>query len=188
MAFLEYSLEVLPKEFSKTEVLKFFQEKFDRIHHLRGNWIENATNCQLRYDFLSCEEFDRIFSRNIPFFENLVKIFAANNINLEKLKKQALSCLKPPNVKDQIVLKIATNRKEPIRKNYAFTFNFSEIAGLHVQYEEIADGFLVFYHNLNDFKKMQDNKLDRKNLSQWFEKMSAINFSADLVEDILDQL
>lgn len=188
MDFLEYSLEVLPKELSKSEIIRFFQTKFEKIHHIKGKLINHPENPRLRYEFSSITSFENIFNRNVPFFEKTLNILESHKINIEELKKKILQDIRPVKSKDQIVLKIATNRKDPIRKNYEFTFNFSEIARINVQYEEIADGFLIFYDNCEIFKKMQENKLERKHLAKWINHLSSYGCSAECIEEILNQI
>ena len=65
------------------------------------------------------------------------------------------------------------------------TLNAVELIGFGSYYEEIYDGFLLFYRNLEDFYTMQVNRADYDQLKIWLESKKLWN---PTIEKQLNQL
>lgn len=104
----------------------------------------------LRIEYPSEEEFLKVYKRDEFVYESAVKLINLGVISPSKIKKVLKNGLKK-NEKLFLVLKYKTNFKAPILKNYSFTYKLAAMLGLSMSYEEVDDGFLLFYQSREDF-------------------------------------
>ncbi|XEO75275.1 hypothetical protein WKT22_00291 [Candidatus Lokiarchaeum ossiferum] len=54
-----------------------------------------------------------------------------------------------------LILKYETNKKDYLRKDFNFAINMMKIFGFEISFEEVLDGFLLFYQSREDFLMSQ---------------------------------
>ena len=72
-----------------------------------------------------------------------------------------------------LILKYKTNFKGPILKNYSFTYKLAEMLGLSMSYEEVDDGFLLFYQSREDFEVGKIDLTQFKEVKKQLEERNA---------------
>jgi len=174
-------------QYSKHEILNIFATVLTKLHDVRIEWGKINEEDVIKVIYKDKKAYQQAYSRNLPIIEKIMDIvnqgsLNPNDINIRIKNEQFL---KSNNQDLFLILKIQSNWLEPIRKNFEFAFKFGEIIGIHSQYEEIADGFLVFYETLEDFKDMQVDKLNYNELKQWLESKGKWNLK---IEKILNNI
>ncbi len=173
--FLSFSIEKnTTQKLSNYNLLRYYKEQYEKANSLSGTLTQQNGKWILTYKFLDPKDFDILFQQNLWFYEKLVQLMAQGILEVENLNISNENSRKETE-QIHLILKITTNRKQPIKKNYQLAFNAVELIGFGSYYEEIYDGFLLFYRNLEDFYTMQVNRADFDQLKIWLESKNLWN-------------
>ncbi|MHA1673174.1 MAG: hypothetical protein ACTSYI_06055 [Promethearchaeota archaeon] len=167
----------------KYEILRQLEKRSSQTHHVRSSWSGTDTDNQiLRLDYESKEHFIKGYSRDKLIYENFIKYINLQDISLNNKKS-----LKNQNVDEELYLmvKYRTNFKEPIRKNYSFTFKIIELLGIGASYEEVQDGFILFYKTKEDYLIGQ---MDLLNIDKAIDYLKAKGFYTPSIEAFFTQI
>ena len=110
-----------------------------------------SENPILRIEYPSEEVFLKVYKRDEFVYESAVKLINLGVITPSKIKTLMKNGSKNKE-KLFLILKYKTNYKTPILKNYSFTYKLAEMLGLSMSYEEVDDGFILFYQSQEDFE------------------------------------
>ncbi|MHA1619687.1 MAG: hypothetical protein ACTSVZ_10440 [Promethearchaeota archaeon] len=69
-----------------------------------------------------------------------------------------------------LILKYRTNAKDIIRTKYQFTYKIVDLVGIKSSYEEVEDGFILFYATEEDFQLTQMDLNNFADIQKWLEK------------------
>ncbi|MHA1611257.1 MAG: hypothetical protein ACTSVZ_06430 [Promethearchaeota archaeon] len=161
---------------SKYGILKQLEKRSLQTHHVRSSWSGTEENPILRIDYESKEHFIEGYTRDKLIYENFIKYINLQEISLTKNN----SLKKPPEDEElYLIMKYRTNCKEPIRNNYSFTFKIIELLGIGASYEEVQDGFILFYRTKQDFLVGQ---MDLLNIDKAIEYLKVKGFYTPSIE------
>lgn len=165
--YLKYSIvKNSTKEKSDYDLLLILQTHLESLHSISGHLSQVNQKWILNFEFENNAQFDEIFSKNMKFYIRLHALKESKQISMDDLNvEEAFSHENPEEV--QIILKQQTNRKNPIKENYRLSFTLVEFLNYGADYEEIEDGFLIFYRSFKDFENMQINRLDFQQMKKW---------------------
>ena len=149
LPYIEVS--VVKTQGDKLEILQILKEKASISNNVDISMKKTPENPILRIVYLSEEELLNVYKRDEYVYESAVKLVNLGVITPSKIK----TVLKNGSNHDEdlyLILKYKTNFKAPILKNYSFTYKLAEMLGLSMSYEEVDDGFLLFYQTREDFE------------------------------------
>jgi hypothetical protein len=134
------------------EILPKIKEKFERWHRIDSEWdSESHPNAFFIY-FPSRESFYSAYKRDIPTYENLLKILMEHpEFSSEPLfpAPPIVNPIQAPEL--YCILKYETSDKIPLRNYYQFIFRVGQMLGVNHSFEEIDNGFLLLYRRKLDF-------------------------------------
>ena len=136
---------------NKLKILKILEEKAYASKTGEISLNKSPENPILRIEYPSEEVLLSVYQRDEYVYESAVKLVNLGVITPHKIK----TVLKKGLNRDEnlyLILKYKTNFKAPILKNYSFTYKLAEMLGLSMSYEEVDDGFLLFYQTREDFE------------------------------------
>ncbi len=164
------------------EILKQLEKRSSQTQHVRSSWLGNDKNPILRLDYESKEHFVEGYSRDKLIYENFIKY-----VNLQDISLNNKKTLKNQSNEEELYLmvKYRTNFKEPIRKNYSFTFKIIELLGIGASYEEVQDGFILFYKTKQDYLVGQ---MDLLNIDKSIEYLKSKGFYTPSIEAFFTQI
>jgi hypothetical protein len=186
MVFLEISVVSLNNPLmSKKQLLEQISYRVKRTHQIEPKWIGDLENPKIRFEYDSKEHLEKCYVRDIFLFEKILELMNSGIISNEEihqmnLKRKGHFPLIPMEIIDDqkpiyLILKYQTDYKEPLRNNYRLTLRVAEILEYSVEVEEIADGFLIFYKNPEDFEANQIDKANLTEMTQYFKEKGLLN-------------
>ena len=149
LPYIEVS--VVKTQGDKLDILQILREKAEITKNVIISMKKTTENPILRIDYPSEEVLLKVYTRDEFVYESAVKLINLGVITPSKIE----TVLKNGSNHDDnlyLVLKYKTNFKAPILKNYRFTYKLAEMLGLSMSYEEVDDGFLLFYQSREDFE------------------------------------
>ena len=166
----------------KYDILKQLEKRSSQTHQVQSSWSGTDTDPILRLDYKSKEQFIAGYTRDKMIYENFIKYINLQDISLNNKKS-----LKNQNFDEELYLmvKYRTNYKEPIRKNYSFTFKIIELLGIGASYEEVQDGFILFYKTKDDYLIGQ---MDLLNIDKAIEYLKSRGFYTPSIEAFFTQI
>ena len=158
----------------KLDVLKSLEKRFTRYNQVQISWTEkNGSDPKLRVQFLSEQAFSENFRENKLVFTTFIQFLAAKSLEIRDLR---------PNVKR------STNSKKTnylmIRyrtditiffQYYKYRFQILQLLGLHVMYEELHDGILIFFQSNQDFIDASMDLMDFQYVRQYLKEKNLWN-------------
>ncbi|MCK5345346.1 MAG: hypothetical protein KAR20_18175 [Candidatus Heimdallarchaeota archaeon] len=159
-------VEVINSKEDPAILLKVIEKKFDKITEGTIQWNGTEKNPILMLSFDTKEEFFQTYNKDIKIYECFMALIAEKNISIEAL---------PPNLNNfpaddlYAIFKYRTDFKEPIRKKYYYVFKILGLLGIKISYEEVEDGFVLFYQTQEDFTLGNLNIFEMKKVKQWLE-------------------
>lgn len=179
-------IQINSNEYSKREILEEFKIKFDLNNNIEGNLrILEDGQIQLQYFFPDAESFSLIYKKNLKFFERLIEIIDDGQLTAEDAHYLFKDENEENTAKNFLIFRITTNWKDPIRKNYKFTFKIADLLKLGINFEEIENGFLIFYETYSLFKFLQINHINYEIMKKWNENN---NPQSEKFQILLDKL
>ena len=166
----------------KYEILKQLEKRSSQTHQVQSSWSGTDTDPILRLDYESKEQFIAGYTRDKMIYENFIKY-----INLQDISLNNKKTLKNQSNEEELylIVKYRTNYKEPIRKNYSFTFKIIELLGIGASYEEVQDGFILFYKTKEDYLIGQ---MDLLNIDKAIDYLKAKGFYTPSIEAFFTQI
>lgn len=190
LPFVQYEIiQLTSSQKSQKEILEIFANKISNMHHASVEWGLKGNTPILKIVYPDFETYQNAYNRNVPFLEKILMLLNKNEIFLDEIKLREYANPSPLTDPKHIfmIIKMNCNYKAPIRKNYDFAFKFGELVGISSQFEEIEDGFLVFYEHEVDFDDMQVDKLNINELKLWLERKGKWNVkAANLIQTLFN--
>ncbi|MHA1521455.1 MAG: hypothetical protein ACTSRK_14825 [Promethearchaeota archaeon] len=147
----------------------------------------------LRLDYGSYAKFEESYKTG-ELLLKLLNLLEDGIFNLEEVKKKFLFAegqeteWKSVSYEEMyLILKYTTNYKSPLRKNYRLSEYFIELFRDHIVYEEIHDGFLIFFHRESDFKNSNLSKSNPAEVKEWL-KAKKVNLSSEIMSNIMKMM
>ncbi|MHA1718469.1 MAG: hypothetical protein DRO88_12130 [Promethearchaeia archaeon] len=147
--YLEVS--IVETQGDREEILKILENKARMSKEAVIFIKDNVNNPIIRIEYPSKETLLKVYSRDEFVYESAVKLLNSGIISPAKVKT-AIENGTSKSDKLFLILKYKTNFKSPILKNYRFTYKIAELLGLSMSYEEVEDGFILFYKTKEDFE------------------------------------
>jgi len=143
-------VSVVETQGEKLDILQILKEKAKITKNVIISIKKSSENPILRIEYPSEEVLLKVYKRDEFVYESAVKLINLGVITPSKIK----TALKKTDDDEKLylILKYRTNFKGPILKNYSFTYKLAEMLGLSMSYEEVDDGFLLFYQSKEDFE------------------------------------
>lgn len=174
-------VKIIQSKDPKMEILKVLENKSLKNHHAHPTWKEEGDEKILRVDYDSIDLFVKGYTRDKLIYENFIKYINLQEIHFGNNKSQT----DEDNEEIYLMLKYRTNYKDPIRNNYSFTFKIIELIGIGASYEEVYDGFILFYKTKEDFLIGQMDLLNLKEVKAF---LSSKNLLKPSIEVFFNQL
>ena len=146
--FIEVS--VVQTTDDKMKILTFLEKRTKSFHKVEIQWIGTAEHPILRIIFPSEQALIDGYARDQFIYEGVVHLINEGIITPTKISQVLMNDVNSDNL--YLILKYTTNCKDPIRNNYRFTFKIAEMFGINMSYEEVHDGFILFYKDREDFE------------------------------------
>ncbi len=151
----------------KLDILKTLERKVQNRLDAGITWnLTDENNPILRVDYENRDDFAKNYTREKKVYETFVNYLYQQDITIPELLSKT-----EPNAEDNtdlyLILKYKTDYKDPIRINYNFTYKIVEFLGIQASFEEIHDGFLLFYKKKKDFMNASIDLNDIKGSIQW---------------------
>jgi hypothetical protein len=190
LPFIEFEcISISDPQYTKKDIITHFSKRMNNQWIQQPIWKGNEQNPIIRFEFPSYHIFLERFNREIPIFEKVIQILSNPILNRQKYGLPEGLTLIPikqdPSDEIYLINKMTSNYKDPIRLNFEFTFKLGELFGINTFYEEIADGFLIFYKTRTDFEDAQKDKLNPGEIKNWLQAKGVWN---PIIEKILSSL
>ena len=173
LPYLEVS--IIETQGKPKNIFKILEEKAKIAKEAVISMDNDPKNPFLRIEYPSEKVFLKVYKRDEFVYESAVKLINLGVITPSKIKTLIRNGSKHKK-KLFLVLKYKTNFKEPILKNYSFTYKLAEMLGLSMSYEEVDDGFILFYQSKEDFEvgridltKFKEVKRQLEDIGAWQE-------------------
>ncbi len=170
LPYIEVS--VVQTQGDKAEILQILEDKAKITKNIDISMNKTSENPILRIEYPSEEILLKVYKRDEYVYESAVKLVNLGVITPSKIKNGLKNGL---NHDDNLflILKYKTNFKGPILKNYSFTYKLAEMLGLSMSYEEVDDGFLLFYQSREDFEVGKIDLTQFKEVKKQLEERNA---------------
>ena len=190
LPYLEYEcISLSERHRSKKEILQYLSEKVYSYWKIPPIWYGTEENPIFKIEFPSYEKYKRLINRGMSVFEAVYQYLSDPILNRKKYGlPEGLSIIelnKLPVNEIYFILKQRTNYKEIIQHNYQFSFKLGELFGISAVFEEVADGFIVFYKTREDFENAQKDKLNPEEIKKWTPAKNTWN---PVIEKIIDSI
>ena len=149
LPYIEVS--VVKTQGDKLKILQILEKKAHTSKTGEVSLKKTPENPILRVVYPSEEVLLNVYKRDEYVYESAVKLVNMGVITPSKIKT-VLKKGTNNNENLYLILKYKTNFKAPILRNYSFTYKLAEMLGLSMSYEEVDDGFLLFYQTRQDFE------------------------------------
>ena len=165
--FLE--VQVIQCKDPKLDILKILEDKANKRLDITLKWVGSEENPILRVDYDSIQAFYKTYTRDKLVYQTFVNFLQKRDITiLELFPKQPIIDNEDPDL--YLILKYKTDVKEPIRDNYNFTYKIIDFIGIKTSYEEVQDGFLLFYKDKQDFLDASMDLMDIPQIIDWLKE------------------
>lgn len=190
LPFIEFEcISISDPQHSKKKIIELLSKRLASQWGLPPKWRGSDQEPIIRFEFPSKNFFFERFNREIKFFEKVIQFLKDPILNRKEYGLPNGLPLIPikESPTDEIfaITKISTNCIDEIRKNFEFTFKLGEFFGINTFYEEIANGFLIFYKTWTDFEDAQKDKLNPEEIKKWLQAKGVWN---PIIEKILYSL
>ncbi|MHA1674456.1 MAG: hypothetical protein ACTSYI_12620 [Promethearchaeota archaeon] len=190
--FLEISVQTTSdSEQNLKEILTVIANRNELSPYNTVLWKGTDTNPILRLDYSSYADFELSYREGEEQMLKFLNMLEDGSLNIEKVKEsleqEDLKGKKWKSVSYEemyLILKYRTNYKAPLRQNYLFSEWFIGFFREHIMYEEIDDGFLIFFHRKADFTNSNLNKTNPVELRQWLQSKN-IKIDSNFMKQIL---
>ena len=188
LPFIEVS--IVHSQDPKKEILQFLREKAERSNNAQVSSIESGGEKKILVKYDTELDFQNTYNGEQKIYEKFYQLIQENVTDYSNLLEKILTKTSHGDFYNEedmeehnlyLIVKYRSNYKEIIRQNYNFTFKIIEILGIKASFEEIADGFLLFYKTKEDFnvaqmdlKKLELIQLFLKKNGLWNEKIQFI--------------
>jgi hypothetical protein len=189
LPFFEYEIIEINGAESKKEILLQLERHLRSFNPAAYSWVGSLDNPKLKLEYKDNAEFLEINTRSYPFFSMILDFIESNKILLRELQFQEKDSCSQSNENVYLILKIHTNRISELRQNYSFSAKFAEFVKLAIMYEEVKDGFLIFYKTREAFEDAQVNRFKFDELKHWLQKKGLWHESyAEIFEAIMEKI
>jgi hypothetical protein len=164
----------------KEQIIEFLEQKAKRFKNSKTTISNSNSNPKILIEFSSLQSVEQTYGNDNEIVQ---KIFQLVQKRKEKLNNifdfqpltldQDFNLKKPKNLEENslyLILKYKTNVKGIVRKKYNFTFKVIDYLGIKASYEEIGDGFLLFFATKDDFQLTQMDLNNLSDVKKWLQK------------------
>ena len=186
--FLEFTVSMLNSNaHTSRSVLEKILGNWEASYQIHGKILEKGPGYCLRFEFQDSKEINYVYSRNRPYFEKIIEWRNQNQFTNLQFSLGLTNIERDSDVPIFLVLKVTSNYLAPIKENYDFTFKFAKFFDMRVSYEEINDGFLIFYETAQMFDFMQIDHINKEEMFEWLEKNQALTESNKVAMELFFQ-
>ncbi len=192
--FIEISIKTLNSNQNLKEILTVIANRNEKSPYNSVLWKGTDANPILRLDYISYADFELSYREGEEQMLKFLNLLEENLFNVDELKAKFNPGDNPKKEWQAVsyeemylILKYRTNYKSPLRQNYKFSEYFISFFEEHIFFEEIFDGFLIFYHRKADFTNSNLNKTNPAELKQWLQSKN-IKIDSNFMKQILKML
>ena len=176
LPFLE--VQILHSTDPKSKILDFLRKKTDRFKNAHASIINADTDPKIFIEFPSLDSMQRVYSNDSKIVEKFYQLLQDKKEDLHFDFPTSTSNHKSKNSKVTdvdgtslyLILKCRTNAKDIIRAKYNFTYKIVDLVGIKASFEEVEDGFILFYATEEDFQLTQMDLNNFADIKKWMEK------------------
>lgn len=182
LPYIEISIASTTEEkLSRIQILAVIQERIERLDKVPAKIQTDDKEPTLIIKYNSVETFLDSYQREFPVFEAFLNLLLSGKVDIEDMstKKGNKSNFEQENY---LILKYKTNWKEPLRKYYEFTLQFTKFFDIGIMVEEVEDGFLLFHQSKEDFQIGQMDKANVQEIKTWLQNRGIDLQSSGLYE------
>lgn len=161
--------KVIDCQDDKMSILTQLEEKAKNRLDVKISWdFSEQSDPILRVDYESKEAFWKSYTRDKIVYETFVNFLQQKEITIPELfpKKGKIS---NEDTDLYLILKYSTDLKEPIRLNYNFTYKIVDFMNIQASYEEVFDGFILFYKERKDFEHASLDLMNIDHIKTWLQ-------------------
>jgi hypothetical protein len=154
---------------SNEQILTIIKKRIERLDKVPAQMkIENEEPI-LYINYTTTDAFLDSYQREFPIFDTFLRILLDGQLDLTNIN--AKSPKKKTDLQENyLILKYKTNWKDPLRKYYEYTLQFTQYFDIGIMVEEIDDGFLLFHHTKEDFTIGQMDKTNPQEIQHWLQQ------------------
>ena len=171
--------KILHCEDPKSKIIAFLKAKAARYKDAQSSITDPDTDPKVLIEFSSMESMEQAYSYYSEIVEKFFQLMQEKNddhqmFNFQKSTSNQKSRQSKVSDDDQnslyLILKYRTNAKDVIRAKYNFTYKIVDLVGIKSSYEEVEDGFILFYATEEDFQLTQMDLNNFADIQKWMEK------------------
>ena len=164
----------------KSKLIDFLKRKSDRFKDAQSTIIHSDSESTIFIQFSSYESMKQAYTKDYEIVEKFFQVMQEKKEDISNLfdfqpsistQNSNQSKVNVINENDlYLILKYKTNAKDVIRTKYNFTYRIVDLVGIKSSYEEVEDGFILFYATKDDFLLTQMDLNNLADLQKWLEK------------------
>ena len=171
--------QILHSKAPKSQILDFLKHKYSRFKCTECSIIDSETDSKVLVEFSSLDCMQQVYGEYSKIVEQFFKLMQekhqdfhlfdfSNSARSQKSGKSEETDVGENSL--YLILKYRTNAKDIIRAKYRFTYKIVDLVGIKSSYEEVEDGFILFYATEEDFQVTQMNLNNFTEIQEWMEK------------------
>jgi len=155
---------------SKEDVFSTFSANYSRIHNADIKKMDENGKSKLQITFPGLDEFESSFRRSMGISKEFLDFSQRIRKHGSEMKYLTTTPEDPPT--DYIFLTLfielpTEEQKKIVRESFNFVFRVVSLFGFGLAYEEVQNGFLIFYKYKEDFNFVQLDKRNIKKVISW---------------------
>jgi hypothetical protein len=172
--------QIIHSEEPKNKIIDIIKQKARNFKNVKTSIIDSNTDPKIFIEFTTLDSMKQAYSndnKNVEAFFQLMQDKKEDFTNIFDFQKdfspQNVEKSDPSEIEDEnlyLILKYKTNAKKIMREKYNFVFKIINILGIKASYEEVDDGFILFYSTKDDFELTQMDLNNLTDVRKWLEK------------------
>jgi hypothetical protein len=171
--------QILHSKDPKSKILDFLKQKYSRFDCTQCSIVNSDTDSRVLVEFSSLDCMQKTYGEYSKIVEQFFKLmqekqedfhffdFSKSDTNQNSGKSEDIDI---DGNSLYLVIKYRTNAKDVIRTKYRFTYKIVDLVGIKSSYEEVEDGFILFYATEEDFQLTQMDLNNFADIKKWMEK------------------
>ncbi|MHA1613161.1 MAG: hypothetical protein ACTSVZ_02725 [Promethearchaeota archaeon] len=190
--FVEINVQnTTDSEKSLHEILEPIANRNELNPYNTVSYVGTEENPIIRLIYESIEDLEASYKESEVQLQKFLTLVENELFNLDELKiiikngeKSGSEWRMAPQDEIYLILRYRTNHKSPLRQNYSFGKWFFDFFNDQIMFEEVNDGFLIFYHREVDFINSNYNKLNPVEIRLWL-KGKNVDIDSDFMKKLL---
>ena len=158
---------------SREELFSTFSRNYQKLHDAETRTTREGGKDKLIIQFPNFEEFKNSFKRNLGLSQEFLNFSTRLENTAPHMEYKNPTPSDPEEDYVFLIIQIETTSPEQnrvIREAYNFSFRVASIFGFGLAFEEIENGFLVFYKYKEDYEFVQLDKKDVNRVLSWIQE------------------